>query len=77
MKKQVVVSRKWDNPNIEVSVCDIEIGIRISLDDFINALAIEVGNPTFVMTVNGLKSRLIEASVQVIEGMKIETAKVM
>lgn len=61
----VVVSRKWHEPQIVVSVTDAELKIIMTLQDFARALSIEAG-------------RDLSAAVQrVVDGMKQETKRVM
>jgi hypothetical protein len=76
--KKITILRKWNNPNIEISVSNEAIGLSMTLDDFIRALTDEVaeplvrliaadaGNPTFLFTKAQLERRLVEA----IEGAK-------
>jgi hypothetical protein len=73
----VLVSRRWDNPNITVAITRADISIAMSVEDFVTALALEVGNPTFLMTTAGLKTALQAAATNVVEGMKAETARVV
>lgn len=75
VKTTVVVGRKWKNPNIEIKVTVDEIKVEMSLEDFLGALALETGNPTFMVTVKGLEKRLQAASLKVVEGMKKETER--
>jgi hypothetical protein len=61
----VSVSRKWHEPFIRVDVTGSGIGITMTLDDFIQALSIEVG-------VN-----LAPAAERVVAGMKLESTKAL
>jgi hypothetical protein len=76
-KTTVLVGRKWHEPEISISVGTEGIGISLSLEDFLKALAQEVGNPSFVVTIKGLEKRLLSASEAVVAGMKEETVRVM
>lgn len=71
--EKIVVSRKWNNPEVTAFMENNEVGAKISLDDFINAVVEEVGNPTSLVTKQALKNRLIIASSEVIKEMKKQT----
>lgn len=73
----VVITRHWDNPEIEILVTNKWIGISMELDDFIYALAQESGNPATLLTINALHKRLKTASEEVCNKMKHETVKVV
>lgn len=70
----VVISRDWDNPQINIDITDESIGIKMRLDDFIPALVAEldaaalvagmvteIGNPTTLVTKAQLASALTDA----------------
>jgi hypothetical protein len=61
---------------IEMWVTLDEVGIRMALDDFLNALAAEVGNPTLLVTQAQLLKRLQTATQNIAAAMKNETHKV-
>lgn len=69
MERQLVsVSREWHNPFIRVDVTEVGIGITMTAEDFLIALAQEVGlNPAAVL----------KAGDAVVAKMKKESAKVM
>lgn len=67
-KQMVVVSRRWHEPFIRMDVTEVGIGITMSLDDFVLALAKEAGVP---------EAKLTEAAERVTSGMKQETVAVM
>ena len=71
--EKIVVSRKWNNPEVTAFMENNEVGAKISLDDFINGVVEEVGNPTSLVTKQALKNRLIIASSEVIKEMKKQT----
>lgn len=63
MEKQLVtVSRKWHEPFIRVDVTEVGIGVTMTLEDFLLALAHEAGG-----------GDLTTAGARVISGMKAET----
>ena len=71
--EKIVVSRKWNNPNVTAFMENNEVGAKISLDDFINAVVEEIGNPTSLVTKQALRNRLIIASSEVVKEMKKQT----
>ena len=73
-KNTLVISRHWDNPKINVLVTTKGIQIETSLDDFLVALAKEMGNPTMLLTKNMLLSALRGASLEVLEKIKEASA---
>lgn len=72
-KVKVVVSRKWEQPEITVSVSDTEINSKMDFLPFLNSIIEEMGSPTFVMTKSQLFYKLQEAAVKVVNEMKIAT----
>lgn len=73
----VVISREWSNPEIRVSVTDEGIAVMMRLDEFMDAVASEAGNPAMLLTAAGLKRRLEAAAQAVVDKMKQETQRVM
>lgn len=71
--EKIVVSRKWNSPNIELFLDSDEIGIKISVVDFLDALVIEVGNPTLLVTKNALRLKLEDATNKIVAEMKNQT----
>jgi hypothetical protein len=74
---KLVIRRQWNNPVIEVFISKDEVGLKMNLNDFIHALVEEVGNPTFIVTKNGLKKRLLEKADWVLTNVKQESARVV
>jgi hypothetical protein len=72
-KEVAVISRKWKNPQIDVFITDIEVGARMDLIPFLDALCEQVGNPTLMVTKQQLFNKLQAASVEVLREMKIAT----
>lgn len=60
---------------IEMWVSDNEVGLRISLEDYLAALVTEIGNPAFIMTQNAFAKRLNDASAAIVLRMKVESIK--
>lgn len=75
-RHKIVVSRKYHGTQIEAFLTD-ELGARMDLDDFLDALVEEVGNPTMVFTKASLKAKLKFSSIAVIDEMKKATVHVV
>lgn len=72
-RTKIIVSRKWTNPQIEVSVSNTEINSKMDFLPFLNSMIEEMGNPTFIMTKSQLFYKLQEAAVAVVSEMKTAT----
>jgi hypothetical protein len=69
----VTVIRKWSSPEIRMHINNDEIGLRMTMDDFVAALADEaaehlasrllelLGSPAFIMTRAQLAKRVTDA----------------
>lgn len=78
--EKITIIRKWNNPEIKVSITSEEIAISINLEDFVRALADEVaeptvkqiaedaGNVTLLITNAQLQKRMVSS----IEGQKVQ-----
>ena len=66
----VVISRNWDNPEINISVTDTLIAVAMKLPQFLAAVLDELGRPE-------LSDELTGAVGKVCEKMKAETSRVM
>lgn len=73
----VTITRKWHNPEIYTVVNDKSISLEMGLDDFIKALLIEFGSPTFVLTKTQFEQRINMAVASIITGIKEESIKVV
>lgn len=67
-KQLVTITRKWHEPFIRVDVTEIGIGVTMSLEDFVIALAKESG---------ANEPGLIKSAERVCAGMKKETSVIM
>lgn len=78
-KHVVLINKKWhpQGAPITVDVTDTDISISQPLDDYLIALAAEIGNPAFILTEASLLSNLRKAALAVNAVMKNETSKVM
>lgn len=78
--EKITILRKWNNPEIKVSISSEDIAISINLEDFVRALADEVAEPTvkqiaedagnvaLLMTNAQLQKRMVSS----IEGQKVQ-----
>lgn len=62
---------------IEMWVTDEEVGLKVSLDDYLDGLVQQVGNPAAILTMAGLRQRLAEASDKVVRTMKQKTVELV
>lgn len=77
-KHVVVISREFTpGAPIRIDVTNEEIAIAMTLGDFLDALAEQVGSPATLVTKAQLRTRLAFAAVAVTDAMKRETARVM
>jgi hypothetical protein len=76
-KSVVTVSRKWHEPQIRVWVSQEEIGMSMWLDDYLKALAKEVGNPATLLTNAQLLRVLQKAAINVETEMKLASKAVI
>jgi hypothetical protein len=76
-KTVITIGRKWNNPRIMVWVTDEEIGLGLSLDDFLIALAAEIGNPATLLTSAQMLRRIQASAKSVIETVKEHSAEVL
>lgn len=77
MRTKVVVSRKWTNPEITAFLTGTEVGAEMSLNDFLDALTEEVGNPTLLMTKAALRQKLEQASIAIQHELRNATSRVV
>lgn len=74
----VIVSRKFEKgAPITIVVSQVSINISTPLEDFLDELVLEVGNPAFIVTQTMLRSAVQGAASRVVTSMKAETAAVM
>lgn len=76
-KNRVIVSRKWARPNIEAYLNAEEVGARMDLYEFVEALSAELGNPLTIVSQKQLYNRLRLATDRVVTEMKSTTRYVV
>lgn len=69
-KHVVVVSRKWHEPKIGAYVNSEEVGVYISLADFMLALAKEMDKPSLFTTKVKMQANMMAAYLRVVDGLK-------
>lgn len=77
MKTTLTISRKWHMPQIETSVSNESISLKCDLDDFIEAVAQELGPVTWVFSDKAFRLKLDAAVERVLQGIKDESSKVV
>ena len=77
MPEIITIMRKWNNPEIRLWMDHEEIGMQIKLDDFIEGLITEVGSVTTILTRQGIRNRIKQATQTVIESVKRESIKIV
>lgn len=78
MRAIITTSRYWNNPQIRTVITDDFIALRMTMDDFVNALKreMEAAGPIWrVVTQAELEKRVDAAVLKIIEGVKEESAK--
>lgn len=68
-REKLCVGRYWDEPKIYACVDSEKIEMRVWLDDFMEALAKELGAP-WVWSEAAMKEKLIAASARALEEIK-------
>ena len=76
-KEKIVVSRRWNEPEIELFVSQVEVGARMGLQPFIDAVLEELGSPTMIMTRAQLAKKVDAAITSVVDEMKRQTVNIV
>jgi hypothetical protein len=66
----IVISRYWHRPKIDVFLMREGIAIEFTVEDFIKAIAEEIGSPTLILKQKTIQDKLIDAAAQVLEKAK-------
>lgn len=77
VKMVVLVSKRWDNPTITVGIAPEGLTMQMTLDEFITALALEVGSPAMLFSQEKLRQKLQEAADKIRFEMQAATAPAM
>lgn len=70
MKHKIVISKKWKHPEISVEALVESLEISMSIDDFLSCLLEQIGSPTFIMTKEQLKQKVLGAKEEIVKEMK-------
>lgn len=73
---KVIVSRHWHNPQINAFVTVQDVGAEMDLDDFLLAVLDILGKPTYIMTREQLKTKVMAAKEEVVTELKKATVHV-
>lgn len=71
MKELVIISKKWDKPEISMVVTNEEVSFCMTLSDFINCFKWEMKSE------NGINEKMDAAFNRVLHGIKSESSRVM
>lgn len=74
---QVLISKQWNAPQITVGISENGIRIMMPIDEYINALAKEIGNPIGILTQAQMLTKMRAAATAVQMGMQAVTAEAM
>jgi hypothetical protein len=69
-KEILTISRYWNNPVITAFVTNDEVGVRITLEDFLAALKTELGSITFKISNVNFKALVDQKSKEILEKVK-------
>lgn len=73
----VTVTRKWNNPEIFSTVNAESISLSMKIEDFKEAVKMELGSVAFVFTKDTLSKKIDDAFQRVLQGIKEESSKVV
>lgn len=76
-KMAVTIIRKWDNPEIQLHVNSMEIGVEMQLSDFMESVKKELSPSIKLMTDKAFSEKFDTAVIQVIDAMKKETIHIV
>jgi hypothetical protein len=57
-KEALVIAREWHNPTVHVWVSDETLGVSIPIDDYLIAMAMELGDPTLLEKIKAAHLRV-------------------
>jgi len=77
MKEQITILRKWNHPKIFMWVSNEEIGLKMDLEGFKEALKEELGSPTWIVRKKTLSEKIDQAFKDIISEMKKETKTIV
>lgn len=75
--KTITITRLWHRPEIEITVNNELISLKMNAEDFRKALIEEIGSVKFVFRQKTFDKIVSAAFERVISGIKAESAKVV
>lgn len=73
----ITISRKWNNPKIEINIATDSIELKMDIEDFKKALLEEIGSVKFVFRQNTFEKVVDDAFEEVLAEIKKESSKVI
>lgn len=77
MSQHVTIMRRWNHPQINITLDEDGISIKMDLNDFLAALQKEIGKVTWTFTESTFAQQFTNAVNNVLTAMKRETLKVV
>lgn len=77
MNEKIVISRKWEQPEIRAYVTAQEVGAEMSVDEFLDSLMSQISNIPLTFTKETMLSKLKAASKEVFIEMRDKTKLVV
>lgn len=70
----IVISRYWHKPKIDVFLMKNGIAIQLTVEDFVKSIAKELGTPKIIFSEKRFQEKLMDAAAQVLEKTKETSA---
>jgi hypothetical protein len=70
----IIISRYWHRPKIDVFLMQNGIAIQLTVEDFVKAMSKEIGSPKVIFRQKTLEEKMIDAAAQVLEKAKETSA---
>jgi preprotein translocase subunit SecE len=77
MPQHVTIMRKWNHPQIHITINEEEINLKMDLHEFMSAVREEIGRVTWTFTKETFDEQFNNAVSKVITAVKRETHKVV
>lgn len=73
MKEKIIVIRKWKEPSVKAFMDADEVGIEMSMDDYLVSLVEQITNLPFTFSKAALLAKMQEAHKNIVTDMKSTT----
>lgn len=73
MKEKIIVIRKWKEPSVRAFMDANEVGIEMSMDDYLINLVEQITNLPFTFSKTTLLAKMHEAHKNIVTDMKSAT----